>query len=771
MNEERLEIINKEDNYDILIEARVNEVFIETYYKQYIRNSGLSNAELSLNLILLKEMQFVDLEVEKGDTKIKSRIFSKKIAEDEKNTTSKDEEYSDSLASGNTGIFIENKNNSDEYLIKIGNLEPGKTVFLQYHFIQNINSDDDFNYIYHLMGHFPFNESIFPKSVKAIINFETFYPITKLEPQLYRQNPKIYYKFKDDRKIEAEIIIKNAAFLNKYLISFVFQTKDYEIPKLFYQYDSINNETSFLLRNVEKKENKKTSPGSYYFLFYEDYYDLNIDYIKEFLKIFLPLLPEGSYFQIIGLGSYMKLYNTKPLKLNSTNFQKLINNINKENISNNNNNLHDMINIDEVFEFIYNSEENKDIPKFIFLLKIRYLQIFGFIINRKSKQYLDKLRIYEFQLDNSYMNIYSVQENTISSSHNFYDEESLKEILENQLKCMNNNYKDVKYEIINNNSKEILYDFKNDNYLIENQIKNYFFIMKGKIDRKIKINNIFKLNNNDCKTKLFFNDKNMINLNEGNILSKIIINKIIGNNENNSDINKLLFLSKKYQILCRYTSLYCEIENLEYLDRVSKPLNNQPVDISDRNNNNIQKIEGLFGNTDLALNAQIVSLFENNNNNDYHQCRKLFRNTSINNQQVFTSHENNDLILNTQRNSIFGNIINNNQNIGLFGNNYNNNQQDTSSLFGNNYNNNQQSASGLFGNNNNQQSTCGLFGNNNNNQESTSGLFGNNYNSNNQQNIGGLFGNNYNNNQQSTDGLLGNNNNNNQESTSVFIWK
>ena len=34
MLEGRLEMINQEDKYDILVEALVNEVYIETYYKQ-----------------------------------------------------------------------------------------------------------------------------------------------------------------------------------------------------------------------------------------------------------------------------------------------------------------------------------------------------------------------------------------------------------------------------------------------------------------------------------------------------------------------------------------------------------------------------------------------------------------------------------------------------------------------------------------------------------------------------------------------------------------
>ena len=774
MNEGRLEIINKEENYDIIVEAVVNEVYIETYYKQYIRNYGLSPAELSLNLILLKEMQFVDLEVEKEDNKIKTKLISKQTDEDEK--------YTDSLAEGNTGIYIKSKNNPNEYLIQIGNLEPGKTIFLKYHFIQNINFDYNFNYIYQLIGYFPFNGIISPKSVKATIKFETFYPITKLEPKINQINPKVNYKFNDDRKIEAEILIRNLNFINTNLISFVFQTKENETPKLFAQYDPLNNETSFLLRNVEKNQNKKISPGYYYFLFNENNNTLNVDYLKEFLKIFLPVLPEESHFQIIGLGKYMKLYNIKPLKLKSTNYHKIINNINIENI--NNNNLHDMINIDEVLEFIYNYGENNNMPKFIFLLKKSYFQLFRNINNNKYKKYIDKFQFYEFQLDNYYMNICSLQENEINSYNHFYDEESLKVIIKNQLKCINNHYKDVKYEILSNNSNEILYDFKNDNFLIENQIKNYYFMIKGKIKEKIEIYNSFKLNNKDCKNKLSFNDKDIINLNEGNILAKININKIIENDKNYDD--KKVKLSKKYQILGRNTSLFCEIENQIHLDEGSIQINNK-VGTSlfiNINNNNYQNADGLFRNNNINLNNQ-DDLFENPNNN--HNIGGLFGNNFNNNQQTEPLPRYYDPTLNTQRNDVFGNPINNattlfgtnntnnnRQTNSLFGTNNTTNNQQTNSLFGTNNTNNNQQTKSLFENNNtiNNQQTNSLFGTNNTNiNQRTTSLFGTNTNN---QNDNTIFGYTINNNNQQNASLFGNNDinlnpsSNNQQRGSLF---
>ena len=125
-------------------------------------------------------------------------------------------------------------------------------MILKYHFIQKLKVDES-NYIYQLFGFLPhFNDNDNPRSLKANIRFETFNTITKLEPKIYQANPKIRFKFNDVRKIEAEVIIKNIDYSIEPIMSFEFQTQDYRIPKLFSQYDPINNETSFLLRNIEK---------------------------------------------------------------------------------------------------------------------------------------------------------------------------------------------------------------------------------------------------------------------------------------------------------------------------------------------------------------------------------------------------------------------------------------------------------------------------------------------------------------------------------------
>lgn len=59
--------------------------------------------------------------------------------------------------------------------------------------------------------------------------------------------------------------------------------------------------------------------------------------MKTILEIFVNLLPKNSYYQIIGLGNYMKFYNIKPLKYCPISSKIIINNINTEYNSDSNN--------------------------------------------------------------------------------------------------------------------------------------------------------------------------------------------------------------------------------------------------------------------------------------------------------------------------------------------------------------------------------------------------------------------------------------------------
>jgi hypothetical protein len=183
--------------------------------------------------------------------------------------------------------------------------------------------------------------------------------------------------------------------------------------------------------------------------------------------------------------------------------------------------------------------------------------------------------------------------------------------------------------------------------------------MKGKVNGKIDISNKFTLNNDNYETKLSFNDKSIENIKEGNHLAKIIINKIIQNNKNDNDKKSKLLLSKKYQILNEYTSLFCKIKIQE---NISENTNHTSLfnNIFNTNNNNNQT-SSLFGSPKLNTYHSLFENFNPNTNRANNQTGVLFGAT----------------------NNMF---LNQSQPGGLFGNTRNSTLNTTCSLFGNNDN-------------------------------------------------------------------------------------
>ena len=136
----------KGTNNDVLMEIYVNEAYAETFIKQTYENIYSYPVELICDLPKKNGVQFVDFEVEINDKKVKSKLISKEKAV---------EKYSDSIASGNTGIYSEYNKELDKYIIHLGNIEPHTNVNFKSHFLQSIISND-LNYLYRIIDQFPF---------------------------------------------------------------------------------------------------------------------------------------------------------------------------------------------------------------------------------------------------------------------------------------------------------------------------------------------------------------------------------------------------------------------------------------------------------------------------------------------------------------------------------------------------------------------------------------------------------------------------------------
>jgi hypothetical protein len=208
--------------------------------------------------------------------------------------------------------------------------------------------------------------------------------------------------------------------------------------------------------------------------------------------------------------------------------------------------------IDNPFEFIFNCKQKEtiDLNKFFYIIG-NNLDLDRSDISRLMKKYknIDKnIKIFIINIIDTNLEIYSLK--GIDSS---YVETNLSENIIKQMEDSQNEiYDEVKFTLGDKNINELMLDYNRNEFLSKNQSANYFFTLKGKVSGQIDINNAYKKDEVELKDSYSFNESQILNLKEGNILSKIIAHNIINKKENNEVIKKL---SEKYQILCEYTSL------------------------------------------------------------------------------------------------------------------------------------------------------------------------------------------------------------------------
>lgn len=128
--------------------------------------------------------------------------------------------------------------------------------------------------------------------------------------------------------------------------------------------------------------------------------------------------------------------------------------------------------------------------------------------------------------------------------------------------------------------------FSNNSFINQNDIIFYSFICPGKIispEEKIKIS--IKTNINNLNHNKIVEIKAIETLKNGNELSKLIIGTLINNNSLNKDLEKntIIQLSKKYEILSKFTCLFGCIKNEE-----NKLININNFYLPDNTSKNIQ---------------------------------------------------------------------------------------------------------------------------------------------------------------------------------------
>ena len=154
-------------------------------------------------------------------------------------------------------------------------------------------------------------------------------------------------------------------------------------------------------------------------------------------------------------------------------------------------------------------------------------------------------------------------------------------VIETLNKCLRPYLIDIKFNFqnyIENKEKTIIECYPDNNFTYQNEIMNYSFILNE--NDKIDIDNLKeninvevegKDPNNEIKEKISFSNENVIKLENGDSLSKMIIGKALNNNKIfTENEQKETEFAKKYQILSKNTALFAEILNDEPNSKQSK---------------------------------------------------------------------------------------------------------------------------------------------------------------------------------------------------------
>ena len=582
---------NKENK--IYLNATINEVFATTELIQYFKNTLDNPIELQIQFPIKEDINLSKFEVIMNNKKVVSKILGKEKAK---------EKYSDAIAEGNTAIISKYSKNFKSYNINLGNINPKESLCLKTIYNQSISSYD-MSYQYIIMKDFPSftsdKEGENKKDSQEIIinaNINTFSKITRLITNLEeKDNLTISYnKNYTHAKLVDKILENNK---KKYSIDLhiLFRTKDINKPNLFYQFNPILKKHSYCLHylyssdDIEKLIKVPKNPDeddtlSYFTKYQSDLLNEQpslfiflvdqsgsmsgepIDLVIKSLLIFIQSLPKDSYFQIIGFGSDFKKYNESPVKYNNKNINKI-----KEIIKNLKGDMGGT-NIVKPLEDIFNNKkeyEKINLSKNILLLTDGEVDDKNECFNL-IKENSHIFRIHSIGIGDSFdKELIELSGKYGKGSSNFV--ENLKNINNVIIKVLNKCLKPYLYDInfnflnIKKEEKESIF-VKMDNYIYQDEIINYSFILddKKKVSYIDSQNNIFKF-----KTEFFKNQKKfennfefkvIMNLPEGDNLTKIIIDKYLKNNPNLDEKTEIK-LAKEYEVLSKNTSLFAEISN------------------------------------------------------------------------------------------------------------------------------------------------------------------------------------------------------------------
>ena len=588
-------------NDTVYLSSRVNEIFATTEVTQYLTNELSNPIELTLLFPIIKNLTFSKFIVKSEDKVIISKVLAKEKAE---------EKYNDVIAYGNVGIISRYEEENKVYSVNIGNLQPKKSIELKSTFIQMLDSKD-LSYEFKIMENYPDfnykeleNKNSGNKKINAIFNIETQSKITRLiAPFLDKEAKKdcVYnIKYSQDYK-KAEIEYKNDTYdLNirnkendEKIFSILFRTQNMNKPILYTQYNPDLKETAYSINYTYISKNLKElpipeKPDEDNTISYHAHYEENeinetpglfiflvdqsgsmsgtcINLVRKALLLFVQSLPKKSYFQLIGFGSNFKKYNQEPAIYNKDNLNNIINIINGLEA--------DMggTDISSPLREIYNSD---DVYSKIELSKNIFILTDGDVDNRNEcidiiKNNSNKFRVHAIGIGDYFDKLLIEQCGKLGKGGSSFvqDLENLNSVVINALnKGLRPYISNIKFEFENYKediSSNIITCTPTNNFSYQNEIMNYSFILPGNKDlSNLKIKITGKESNNKIEKNEIF--ENIIKLENGDDMSKMIVGKAIKNNEELiKDEKKEVEFAKKYQILSKNTALFAEILNEE----------------------------------------------------------------------------------------------------------------------------------------------------------------------------------------------------------------
>ena len=637
--------VDEEDENTIYITSKVNEVFASTQIIQYFINHLDESIELSISFPIIDEISLSKFFISIGEKVIISKIMEKETAE-EKYKEALEEGNTGFISMYDEGkvnyiVNIGNIKPKQKVILNSFFIQTIGSQDMSYEFII-MEKYPTFHYK-ELNINNPRN-----KKIKANFKIETQSKITRIIAPFYDEEAKKkskyeisfdkdfkeanikYEKNPDNQKNIDEIKfgpqtgypgqVNKPTFLTSFCI--LFRTENMYKPTLYYQYNQELNEISYsinyvysseILKNIPIPEQPDQDNKISYYLKYQDnninetpglfiflidqsgsMQGKSIGLVREALLLFIQSLPPGSYFQFIGFGSDYKKYNNIPVEYNQENVNNIINVISNLQADMGGTNIGSPLN--DIYKDINYSKIK--LSKNILILTDGQVHDREQCINLITAN-SNKFRIHALGIGDSFDKILIERSGKLGKGSSIFveDVEKIKIAVINTLnKCLRPYLIDIKFNFQNYKNiidNSIIITEPSNNFSFQDEIINFSFILKE--ESQIEIDEIFKSfkieitgknPTNLFKENISFDKfKNIIHINNGNEMSKMIVGKALKyNKELTNNINKEIEFSKKYQILSKNTALFAEIINDKNDSEKNELIR---VNLNDYSNNNI----------------------------------------------------------------------------------------------------------------------------------------------------------------------------------------